>query len=153
MKNKFDQLVLRTEQGLSELESQNYLLDKNNQSREAIKSFADQYFASSLEEIKSLQDQLTKLHLEHEMNFQVKDKRGNYSKVVSTPVQGFAPISYGAVNKLVNSTKLVNQLIRRILQETYSKHDLNEVEYSCLGFSAEKISKLKKIVRENIYYD
>lgn len=153
MNEKMNQLYLQTSEGDYFLETENYFFNKDGSSRKEIKNFVQGYMNLSPQEIFQLQEKISSLHCEHEMNFQIKDPSGQYSKVVSTPLQGFAPVSFQLVQQLVDSTQKPLNLLRSLLQEIYSKKELKLEDFTKFNIAQDDAQTLLKIIQENIYYE
>lgn len=143
-------LYIKNNQQITELETQNYLLDQHN---EIVQNFAKVYFELSHEEIQSIQEQMTQKHCEHEMNFQVKDENGMYNKVVATPFHGFAPIPKKYVDDLALSTRDILALTRKLLQNLLSNKDISVKSLKLEHIPSHIAQELISIIKNNIYYE
>lgn len=153
MRDILNKLYLKTESGDTYLETENYIADGNLKPRTELGEFSKRYFELSPAEIYEIQNKITELHCYHEMNFQIKDPNGQYNKVVATPFQGFAPIPFKTVDKLVLSTKKPLNLLRSILQVIYSKKDLVLTDFIEFGLTEKDAKTILDIIKDNIYYE
>ena len=135
---------------LSRHTTQNYF---NEQKNSSIKDFIDTYLDKSPQEVFDLQQKISKLHAKYEMNFQVRDPSGLYSKVVATPFHGFAPLPTEYIKSLVQSTQPILKLTRTLLQNLYSAKKLSIEALGLNDMKKEDQEELLSIVHNNIYYE
>lgn len=143
-------LFIKKGDQLTHVETQNYLLD---QSHQAIKELSKFYFSLPLEELNKRQQAMTNAHCYHEMNFQIKDQSGQYSKVVATPFHGFAPIEKQYLDETVSSTKDLLSATRKLLQNLFSNKEISKESLGIDSLPEQEANELIQIIRENIYYE
>ncbi len=135
---------------LKEIPTQNYFSVFQNS---PINNFIQSYMKMSPEEIYEMQNVITDSHAEHEMNFQVRDESGLYSKIVATPFHGFAPLPKDYVCSLVKSTQPVLHMTRRLLQKLYSSSELSLNSLDIPELNENDKKELISIIKHNIYYE
>lgn len=149
MKN-LKELYLKTNNKEITIKTQNYLLDQES---EIIKDFSDAYFELSSSELEKLQEKMSSLHCQHEMNFQIKDESGKYNKIVATPFHGFAPIKKDLVDSLVSSCVPLLKQTRALLQNLFSTDEITAKSLKIDHLPKEVSNELIEIIKNNIYFE
>lgn len=150
---KQDHLYLKKGKQYTQLKTQNYHLNSDLKPRKEIQLFVEKYLELGPEKIFKLQERMTDIHCQHEMNFQVKDDSGRYSKVVATPFHGFAPIKKQIIDDLVKSTEPILQATRKLLQNLFKDKNYTAKSLGLDHLPKDQQETLLEVIKNNIYYE